>query len=767
MNFARFGLRMLLGKRLPTVVGDLTVAGITGPVVIRRDRFGVPHIEAETDADAWFGLGFCHGQDRAFQLETLLRVARGTLAELVGREALGVDRVSRRVGFYRAAGKQLAVQHADALAVMGAYANGVSMGATRGMAKPAHEFALLKSTPTPWTAQDVLAVLNLQSFLLPSNWDVELARMKILLADGPGAVRDLDPVDFEIGSVSSQRGLPVLPSLEQFLADLANLERFRPAGGGSNNWVIAGSRTLSGKPLLANDPHLPPTAPPSWYLAHVVTPSWSIVGASFAGSPGIPVGHNGFACWGLTAGLTDTTDLFIVTPNADGKFADSEVVREVIRVKGEADVVEDVVVTPHGPIVTPTLGNVAVVLALRAVWLDAHPNRGLLDSAKARDFTAFRSAFAEWPALPQNLVYADTTGTIGYQLIGQLPERETPSSLLPRRAGEPGSDWKPSLVPFEQMPFAENPENGFIATANTRPPGDLDLGHDFCEAFRAEILREELARVPVGWRVIDCQQLQQSVRSKPWELMREVILALTPTDDDNRLSLSLLREWDGHVRADSPAATVFELFVANLCVRIAKAKAPTAWLTAVGGGDHGPFSHNSFGERRVSHLIRLLQTQPPDWFPRSWSTELLDGLSEVVRYLRKHRGPGPRWWQWGDVRPLQPRHPLFGRHRLLGPAFNLPTLFVGGDTNTPNQAASRPTAPYASPHMVPTLRTVFDTSDWSNCRFALCGGQSGNPLSPHFADQIPIWLRGEGISIAVTTEEILKATVTALRLLPV
>ena len=190
MNLVRFGLRLLLGQRLPTVVGDLSVPGLVGPVVIRRDQFGVPHIEAESDADAWFGLGFCHGQDRAFQLETLLRLARGTLAELLGREALGVDRVSRRVGFYRAAQKQIAVQHADALAVMTAYANGVSMGATRGMAKPAHEFALLKSEPTSWTARDVLAVLNLQSFLLPSNWDVELARLKILLADGPEAGLD-------------------------------------------------------------------------------------------------------------------------------------------------------------------------------------------------------------------------------------------------------------------------------------------------------------------------------------------------------------------------------------------------------------------------------------------------------------------------------------------------------------------------------------------------------------------------------------------------
>jgi len=350
-----------------------------------------------------------------------------------------------------------------------------------------------------------------------------------------------------------------------------------------------------------------------------------------------------------------------------------------------------------------------------------------------------------------------------------LPERGSPSSLLPREesASPPaaaGGLWP--LVPFDKMPFEINPECGYLATANTSPPGDLDMGHDFCEPFRFEVIRDELARTPVGWRVVDCLQLQQSVRSKPWEMIREVVLALHPSGDDNRLSLQLLREWDGHVRADSPAATIYELFVASLCVRIAKSKAPKSWRTAIGGGGEGPFSHNTFGERRMSHLIRLLRTQPPGWFERAWSAELLDVLSEVVKHLRKHHGPGPRWWHWGDVRPLQPRHPLFGRHWLLGRAFNLPTLFVGGDTNTPNQAACRPGEPFANPHMVPTLRTVFDTADWANCRFALCGGQSGNPLSQHFADQLPIWLRGEGISIPLEPVEILRQTASALRLTP-
>ena len=765
MNLARFGLRSLFGRRLPTLAGDIEVPGLSAPVVIRRDRFGVPHVEAESTADAWFGLGFCHGQDRAFQLETLLRVARGTLAELVGPPGLPVDRVSRRVGFFRAAAKQLLVQSNEVIASLTAYANGATAGATLGMGKPAHEFALLKAAPTPWTAQDVLAMLNLQSFLLPSNWDVELARLKILLEDGSGAVRDLDPVPFEAGDAPPPPEL--LEPLERFLDDLCHLEKFRPGGGGSNNFAIAGSRTLSGKPLLANDPHLPPTSPPPWYLAHVATPEWFVCGASLVGAPGIPVGHNGFACWGLTAGLTDTTDLFLETAKSDGAFDGAETIREVIRVKGAKDEIVAVVVTPRGPIITPLLGNVGVALSLQAVWLQPRPVRGLLDAAGIRDFEAFRRTFEQWPALPQNLLYADSAGTIGYQLIGQLPERESPSSLLPRRAGAPGSAWKPELVPFERMPFAKDPEAGYFATANARPPGDLDVGHDFCEPYRAEIILDELARVPVGWTVLDCQKLQYSVRSKPWEGIRDVVLKLNPKDSDARLSLELLRAWNGRVTADSAGATVYEFFVAEMCIRIAKARAPKAWQTAVGGGGHGPFSHNTFGDRRMCHLVRSLNEQTKGWFANtSWSEEMCDALAAVARRLRKRHGPGPRWWHWGDVRPLVPRHPLFGQHRLLGPAFNLPTLAVGGDTNTPNQAGTRPLAPTASPHMVPTMRAVFDTADFSESRYSLLGGQSGNPMSEHFDDQVSIWLRGEGIEIPFAPEEVLKKTVAAVRLVP-
>ena len=351
MSFTRLLLRVALGRRLPVTSGELRVRGPSAPVTIRRDKWGVPHIAAESEADAHFAVGFCQGQDRAGQLEVMWRLVRGRLAEWVGPVALIADRASRRIGFRRAAEAQLAALSPEARAAFGAFAAGVTAGTTVGLPQKPHEFAIVGGQPSAWDAADVLGLIKLQSFLLPSNWDVELARLRILLADGADALTALDPATRptppaplpegrgeQSGSPSLQGGGWGVGLLDQLAADLGALQAYLPRGGGSNNWVVAGSRTASGKPLLASDPHLAPTCPPPWYLAHVRTPQWEVVGAALAGAPGFPIGHNGFAAWGVTAGLTDNSDFFVETLGPDGRsvrqpdgtFLPCEVVTEVI-----------------------------------------------------------------------------------------------------------------------------------------------------------------------------------------------------------------------------------------------------------------------------------------------------------------------------------------------------------------------------------------------------------------------------------------------------
>jgi penicillin amidase len=770
MSLPRLLMRIVLGRRLPTASGEIRT-GVRGPVSIRRDAWGVPHIEAQSDFDAAFALGFCHGQDRSGQLEVLWRVGRGRLAEWVGADGLPADRMSRRIGFRRAAEKQLPVLSESARETMNAYALGVTAGSTRGLPDKAHEFAVLGGTPSAWDGADVLAVLKLQSFLLPSNWDVEVARLRILRADGPDAVRELDPV----AAWPDEAGLATA-SVDALAKELAAIHAVLPRGGGSNNWVIGGSRTASGKPLLASDPHLAPTAPGPWHLAHIRTPEWSAVGAALVGTPGFAIGHNGFAAWGVTAGLTDNTDLFLeqippsggressvaASDTGDSRPPLGERIRETIRVKGAADVVEEVVVTPRGPVVSPLFSGVNEGLSLRAVWLDPLPVEGFLSVPRARSFEEFRKCFAAWPVLPLNVVYADQTGTIGWQLIGQLPQRTGPASLLPQALDK---SWT-GLMPFDEMPFIANPERGFIATANQPPdvPNPAKYGFDYIDGYRAAVIADEIAKRTEPWDAVACGQLQTDVRCLTWEQMRDIVLAVPPTDPDSRDALDLLREWDGRLDIDSAAASVYELFTAELCVRVAKAKAPKSWEAALGDVGLGAAGHNLFADRRISHLVKLLREQPSGWF--DWPAVMNEILSGIMKRLRREVGPSAPFWAWGHLRQLRLEHHLFGKHRLLGRIFNLGPVPCGGDQNTISQAGARPLHPTDFTHNMANLRSVFDLADLSKSRFVLCGGQSGNPCSPHHADQLPLWQAGESIPMPWTQDEVIRSAKDTLRLLP-
>jgi penicillin amidase len=752
MGVARLLLRLAMGRRLPIESGEIRVRGPESTITIRRDANGVPHIDAQTDSDAAFGMGFCQAQDRAGQLEVLWRVGRGRLAEWVGAKGLPADRMSRRIGFRRSAEKQLPVLSESSRETLNAYALGVTTGATRGLTAKPHEFAILGGEPSAWDGADVLAVLKLQSFLLPSNWDVELARLRILRSDGPDAVRSLDPVH----AWPDDAGLRT-SSLDAFAKDLAAISEVLPRGGGSNNWAIGGSRTASGKPLLASDPHLAPNAPGPWHLAHVRTPEWSAAGASLVGTPGFPIGHNGFAAWGVTAGLTDNTDLVL---EPDGPF---ETIRETIRVKDAADVIEEVRITPRGPVVSPLFSGVRETVSLRAVWLEPLPLEGFLIIPRAKSFDEFRRCFAAWPMLPLNVVYADESGTIGWQLIGQLPRRRGPASLLPQPAS---AEWD-GLIPFEEMPFTVNPSQDFLATANQPPnvPEPAMFGFDYIDSYRAAAIFDAIETRSEPWDASACSELQQDTRSLPWEAIRDTVLAVPEIDPHVREALNLLRDWDGRVSIDSPAAAIFELFVAGMCVQVAKAKAPTNWAAALGDVGLGAAGHNLFADRRVSHLVPLLIEQPPDWFD-SWPSVMAEVLGGIVVRLRREVGPSPPYWAWGHLRKLRLDHPIFGKHRWLGPAFSLGPVPCGGDQNTISQAGARPLHPDDFTHNMANLRTVFDLADLAKSRFVLCGGQSGNPCSPHHADQLPLWQAGESIAIPWTQDDVIRTARNTLRLLP-
>lgn len=777
----------MLGRRLPITSGSLGVEGLDGEIVIRRDERGIPHVSGSSDHDVWLGLGFCHAQDRAFQLESVRRVAHGTLAEIVGPEGLPIDKLVRRLGFLRYARRQMAALDEDVRETISAYVAGINRGLALGGKRKAHEFVLLRSRPSAWEPVDVLAVAKLLSFAMSGNWDAELARFRVLMADGHDALKSVDPeyaAWHPVTAPGETGGEIAGEDIDRLSGDLAALTGALGMSGGSNAWAVAGSKTGTGRPILANDPHLPPRLPSPWYLAHLQTPGWAMVGATFVGVPIVAAGHNGRVAWGTTLGLADTSDLYIERPpqggGEDGEIEVTETIREEIRVKGKPTVTEEVRVTPRGPLLTPAIDGGGHAISLRAMWMEPRPIRGFLRVSRVCNAEEFRQTFEAWPLMPLNVVFADVDGAIGWQLVGETPVRRVSHGIVPSAAWTGDGEWEADPVPFADMPGAAHPDAGYLISANHRPvPADHRLpdgsagpflGVDWADGLRAARIGERLAESD-GWDVAGTSDLQVDLVTAQWGEVREAVLAIRPRNAESREALGLLAGWDGEMSGRSAAAAVFELLLGEIDRRDVAGRAPLAGKFVLGASIGGLAVPNMLAFRRAGRLSRLLRDGPPPGPPGAgrseerWQGLLSDALEATVSRLSERAGPEPGRWRWGEVRPLTLEHPV-GRKKPLDGVFNIGPVPFGGDTNTVAQAAVDPLDSFANPMVIPSLRCVMDVGDFGHSTFVLPSGQSGNPLSPHYDDMFPLWLRGEGVPIAWSDEEVGRATVTTLRLVP-
>lgn len=772
MNVPRTALRLALGRRLPTTNGKLAVRGLDAPVTIRRDAYGVPHIDARTERDAWYAAGFCQGQDRAFQLEMMLRMVRGTVSALVGREGLAMDRLARRIGFQRSAEAQYPVLDEATRETLAAFARGVTDGATLGSPKRAHEFVVLRAQPTPYQPTDPLALMKYLSLVL-SPWPIKLARLVMLSEDGPEAVRDIASPYPARQPVTRPGGSSTGRAIARLAEDLTYLTRALGLSGASNNWALAPSRTESGRPLLANDPHLAPMAPSPWYLLHIRTPEWEAAGASLIGTPAFAIGHNEVAAWGTTAGLLDDIDLYLEEIGADGRsvregdtFVPCQVRQEFIQVKGEPPVEEKVLVTSRGPVVGPALDETLDAISMSATWLSARPAQGFLGLHRVRSFDEFREAFDGWPLASQNMVYADTGGTVGWQLAGQVPERNGAWGTVPLPGWDPGAGNGGKVVPFEVMPYLCEPESGYVATANNKPlqdEGGPYLGDSWLDGYRClricEVLEERH-----DWSLEDMQRLQLDQHSAPWTEIRDVVLGAPAATPRGHRGLELLRRWDGVVAADSSEATVYEFLLAALARRILEARAPNSAYAAI-GKDYNPLVRGGwFDQLATSRLVQLVNEQPKGWFEAGWPEVIAAALDEAVGRLEVF-GPEPENWRWGELRMLTIKHPL-GEYQPFKAAFNLGPVPFGGDTDTVAQSKVWMANPTDNPFAIPSMRVVFDVGNWDHNAVVLAGGQSGNPLSPHYDDQFELWQAGEAMTMPWSEAAVRAATKATLALVP-
>ncbi|HYQ16054.1 MAG TPA: penicillin acylase family protein [Polyangiaceae bacterium] len=752
---------------------------------MRRDRYGVAYVDAHDEADAWFGLGFCHGQDRAGQLEVTWRLTRGLMSEVVGSAGLPIDRSVRLIGVHRAAREQLATLDRDTLDQLAAYTAGINAALTSRELPRSHEHALLRCAPSRWEPVDVLAFGLLMCCFLPSNWDVELARLIILTRDGAEAVAALDPTWRADLPLTHPPGAPAGPASELFVArDLEALRGFLGDSAGSNAWAVRAHKSATGRALLANDPHLPAALPNLGYLTRVKCPSFAVAGISIVGIPAFITGHNGHAAWGSTSAQVDNADLFLEELSEDGRryrqgdgFEPCQELVESIPVKGAPAAELRVIRTARGTIVAragdddasifdpvPTLGR-ANALSFAATWLERRPTRSLLAFHHVRSFEQFREACAKSAGCSYSLIYADRDN-VGWVLAAEVPRRRSGFGSLPLAGWRPEVGWD-SVAASNELPWSQNPTSGFVCCANNKPVADSEtsvfLGHDFLDGFRQRRVSEELASKD-DWTLERMATLQLDVRSLPFADVRSRLLALPRRDREAAQALQLLEGWDGLLTSDSIGASVYELFLSALNRQICESKAPNSYLYASGKGVMKLIPGTCLNSRRASFLTRLMRDQPPGYFD-DWDAALTGALAEAIKTLTEKFGPASQAWAWGKIRTLTLRH-RFGDKKPLNRLFNLGPLPGYGDGTTVNHAGFEFWAPFRSPNVTAHLRSLIDIGNWGASRFVLLGGQSGNPFSPHYGDLLPLYQRGEGVPVHWDDEAVQLNTVASATLLP-
>ena len=784
MKLAQLAFGAVLGKRLTSYDGRFEV-GCRRGVRIRRDSFGVAYVDAQDEADAWFGLGFCHGQDRAGQMEITWRLTRGLLSQVLGAAGLPIDRAVRLIGVHRAATEQMATLDAETRDQLAAYAAGLNAALQSRELPRSHEHALLRCEPSRWEPRDVVAFGLLMCCFLPSNWDVELARLIILTRDGAEAVTALDPTWREDFPLTHPPGGAAGAPSELFVArDLEALREFVGDSGGSNAWAVLAHKSETRRALLANDPHLPAALPNLGYLARVKCPSFTVGGISIAGIPAFITGHNEHAAWGSTSAQVDNADLFLEELSEDGRqvrasdgWATCHELVEHIPVKGADPVPLRIIRTPRGTIVARTNDEDASIyapvpsvgrsnaLSFAATWLERRPTRALLGFHKVQSFDEFRAVCAQSAGCSYSLIYADRD-TVGWVLAAEVPVRKSGFGSVPLAGWQNYVGWE-GVVPSNELPWSCNPSEGFVCCANNKPvadaPGSVFLGHDFLDGFRQRRISEQLT-ARNDWNVERMTALQLDVQSLPFADVREVLLALTPTTADAAHALRILKDWDGRVASDSIGASVYELFVGALNRRVCELKAPNSFMYAAGKGVMKLIPGTCLNARRAGFVARLICEQPPGYVAQ-WDAELLAALGEAVATLTEKFGPDRTAWTWGSIRTLTLRH-RFGDKKPLDAVFNVGPLPGYGDGTTVNQAGFEFWNPLRHSTVTAHLRSVMDIGNWGASRFVVLGGQSGNPLSSHYADMVPLHQRGEGVPVHWLDDDVRRHAVHTLTLVP-
>jgi penicillin amidase len=772
-----------LWRAAPQVSGSILLPGASMPLEVLRDADGVPHIRASTEADALFGLGVVHAQDRLWQMEFQRRLGRGRLAEILGPDALHSDRFFRMLGLERVAADNWPHLGARTQALADAYLAGVnSWIAHLGAGTLPVEFALLGVKPEPFTRADLIVWSKVMSLGLSTNWRDEVLRKRIVGRLGEDAAAILMPAYTAGGPIIVPEGLgqavapkspsargPVSPKVsDRTLAALMDAAPDVANGiAASNNWVLHGTRTATGKPILANDPHLGTQVPSVWYLAHVSGGTLDAIGATLPGLPGITIGHNQRIAWGVTNVMTDVQDLFVERVNARqealyrGTWEPMRVRRESIKVKGAPDDVLVVRSTRHGPLVSDILPGSADALALS--WTSLDPTDRTLDAFLGLNFAAnwddFTAGLSLLHAPMQNFVYADIDGNIGYFAPGAIPIRPRADGTLPVPGWTGDDDWT-GYVPLDRLPRAFNPARGFVVSANNQPLPD---GYPYListnyepgyRAARVVAMIEERSTSTLD----DVARMQGDVLSAQVAVLRPWLLRGESTGTRAVDAKARLAQWDGAVRADSAASALFEAWKGAAARRI--------FADEVGGELWQEYNQEPSWKAKALHTLAGLGESP--WCddvttePRETCAAMLGlALDDALRDGAGRFGSEDvASWQWGAGNTVVFPHLPFEFSALLRPLFSR-RVKVGGDDVTVN-----PVMRVRDETIVASYRQIVDLSNLDASRFTNTLGQSGQLIGGHYDDFLEKWLKVEHVPMRFSTAAVDSAVKGRLTIAP-
>lgn len=754
---------------------SVDLPGVRSAVTVRRDARDIPYIDASSDPDLYFVQGYVTASDRLWQMDVLRRRARGETAEIFGRAALEDDKIWRRYGFGPIAEENLKYLSPEMRTALDRYAEGVNAYiATLTPETLPIEFKILQYRPTEWRPTDTIVIGKILADALSTTWPQDLQRAAAMASLSPDKFKDITnqitPYDVLLfgkdtempvrqkgrsvhrqASPSRMGGLSRVSSSLLTAAEaqmslrehsLSEIGLYAEDLAASNNWVISGKRTADGKAILANDPHLAPTAPGIWYLAHLSTPGMRVAGVTFPGVPGIVLGHNSNFAWGATNVGPDVQDLYLETFNVEGKYKtpngwETPVVRkEEIKVrlnplKTETETVSlDVIETRNGVVNVEADGK---RYALKWTARDPKNNdlAAFLSLNRGKNWEDFKAALSQYGGATQNFVYADTRGNIGWYAAGKIPLRRKGTGEVPYDGSTTDGDWI-GFIPFAELPNLYNPPSGLIITANQRTVGSSykyqQFIRDAAMPWRARRIFDRLSPLKKA-TMDDVRDAQYDIYNLPLAMLaKEILAAGTASAETN----ALIRDWDGMTKPDSaPAVMVNEI---RGCISSKMADA------------NKPVPLNAVRERIVYWAVTK---KDPRWLPAGFSSygELIKSCDEASRASLsdpKRFGPDQSKWRWDNVFRARFMHPLAAAP-LIGAQFLVEPRDVRGSGQTPNVGA------------FVSMRHISSPGNWDATRFVIPLGQSGNPQSPHFRDQFESWKSGAPAVFPFTEQAIISA----------